>query len=181
MPPDTDNGAVQSPDQRAAQRSSGTVTRASRIRAAAAAVVIAAGVLAALFGIHIWTGNSGKSRLETACASLLNVLSPPGSTFEQMSASLSAGDSVARMSYSVNTPDGTSKRTIILCAFDGTSAYGPLPKLVAVAINGHQLGPARLAFLNRFWLPSEEATAALPSGASTPPAQSQTTDKKTSG
>jgi hypothetical protein len=128
--------------------------------------------LATLFGLHLWKAATGKTRLETACASILGVVNPPGSTFEPMGGNLSTGDTVARLLYVINSPEGASKRAIILCAFDASSIYGQAPKLVAVSVNGNQFGPARIAFLNRFWLPSEEAAAALPSGPPSAPAQS---------
>ena len=137
----------------------------------AAAVVLTG---AAPFAFRELTTAGSARHLETACASILNVVNPEGSTFERIAANASAGDTVMRLLYTVTTPDGQAKRTVILCAFDGTPRYGSTPSLTAVSLNGRQLGPARLAFLNRFWLPSLEATAALPSADPTAPRQTQT-------
>jgi hypothetical protein len=156
-------------------KNKGVVATATKGGARSRVLPIALGgiaALAALFGLQLWNAATGKTRLETACASILSVVNPPGSTFEAIGGNLSSGNTVARLLYVINRPGGDSKRAIILCAFDSTSIYGQAPKLVAVSVNGSQLGPARIAFLNRFWLPSEEAAAALPSGPPSAPAQS---------
>jgi hypothetical protein len=139
----------------------------------------ATALLAVAYALKVWSGQGRQGRVETACSSILNVINPEGSTFEQLGSSLSAGGSVARMLYTITDTDGRSKRAIILCAFDAAASFAQPAKLIAVSVNGQQLGPARLSFLNRFWLPSKEASAGLPSGAPAPPAQSQSSDKKT--
>jgi hypothetical protein len=80
---------------------------------------------------------------------------------------------VVRMLYAVSQPSGGTKRMVILCAFDPSTVPGRVPAVSAVSVNGRQLGPARLTFLNRFWLPSEEAAASLPAGGPALPAQSR--------
>lgn len=147
-----------------------TPSRARRISLQLAVFGVA--TLAALLAMQAVNTATSRGKLETACASILNVVNPPGSTFEAMGGNLSTGDTVARLLYVINSPDGASKRAIILCAFDSAPVYGQAPRLVAVSVNGNQLGPARLAFLNRFWLPSEEAAMALPSGPPATAAQS---------
>lgn len=144
---------------------------ADKIRTSFNLAIIVGGGLVTLFAIHALSTSRATSRLETACASILNVVNPHGSTFEKHSTSLSAGDRVVRMLYSVNLPDGQAKRVIILCAVDNRSMPDGLPPLAAVSLNGHQLGPARLSFLNRFWLRSDEASVGLPAGTAAPPAQ----------
>lgn len=134
------------------------------------AASLAAG--ATVFGLQALNSTGGKGRLETACASILNVLNPVGSTFERNGSSLNAGDTVVRMLYSVNQPSGDAKRVVVLCAFDTANTLRGVPQLTAASVNGHQLGPARLTFLNRFWLPSEEAAVSLPAGKPAQPAQS---------
>ena len=124
--------------------------------------VKAAAVTAGVCAVYLLTGQRSASRMETACASILNVVNPSGSTFEREDAGKETSDRVVRLLYNVNEPGGHAKRVIILCAFDGRALSGPVPPLVAVALNGRQLGPARLAFLNRFWLKSEQAQTALP-------------------
>jgi len=121
--------------------------------------------LMATYAVLSLSNSSGRDRLQTACASLLNVLNPPGSTFERVGANMSASDTVARLLYVINRPGAGPSRAVILCAFEDVPVYGQHPKLVAVSLNGLQLGPARLSFLNRFWLQSVESAAALPSGA----------------
>ncbi len=150
-------------------------------RSRMAVLLSATTAIAVVYAFQSWSARSGNGRLETACASILNVLNPEGSTFEQLGSNLSAGGLVARMLYTVTTAEGRSKRAIILCAFDGNSSFAASPKLVAVSVNGQQLGAARLTFLNRFWLPSEQASAGLPENGPASPAQSQTTEKRTSG
>ena len=127
----------------------------------------------ALFVFRELTTAGGARHLEIACASILNVVNPEGSTFERVAATASAGDTVMRLLYTVTTPDGQPKRTVILCAFEGAPRYGAAPAVTSVSLNGRQLGPARLAFLNRFWLPSREAAAALPSPDPASPRQTQ--------
>ncbi|MEQ1577013.1 MAG: hypothetical protein ABL894_05105 [Hyphomicrobium sp.] len=127
--------------------------------------VFAATAFAVLSASQMVNASSSRTRVETACASILNVVNSQGSTFERHGSSLSAGDQVVRMLYTVRSPGGQAKKVVILCAFDGTSLTDINPRLSAVSINGRAMGPARLVFLNRFWLRSHEATAALPSGA----------------
>ena len=147
-------------------------------------LVMAAGAASAVVVIHFterfWMG-SAKSTVETACSSILNVINPDGSTFERHGATLSGGDAVARMLYSVIQPDGQAKKSVILCAFDRGSLSSSAPTLIAASVNGRQLGPARLTFLNRFWLPSQEAAAALPAPGQSRPSQTRVKEKNGSG
>jgi hypothetical protein len=124
-----------------------------------------AAVLFGLAAVYFMTGQRATSRMETACASVLNVVHPEGSTFERHGSDSNGSDRVVRLLYAVKLPDGATKQVIILCAFDDHAITAQLPPLVAVALNGHQLGPARLSFLNRFWLHSVEAQADLPATA----------------
>ncbi len=136
---------------------------------------VAAGAAGLAAAAYFMNGYGSASRMETACASILNVVNPQGSTFERHVAGNAGANGVVRLLYGVHAPDGQQKRVIILCAFDATALTSNVPPLVAVALNGHQLGPARLAFLNRFWLHSAEAQAALPSAtAATYTAKSET-------
>jgi hypothetical protein len=127
---------------------------------------------AALFAFQFFYTSGAQVRLETACSSILNVVNPEGSTFVRHGSSLSGGDTVVRMLYAVSQPSGGTKCMVILCAFDPSNVASRVPSLSAVSVNGRHLGPARLTFLNRFWLPSEEAAASLPAGGSVLPAQS---------
>ena len=172
MPLDAGGPSLQDPNAKGARpHVVDGAGRSSWLRTAAVLALGAVAAFATLFIVQTFHAGSTKSRLETACASILNVVNPQGSTFERNGSSLSINDQVVRMLYSVTNPEGQGKRIVILCAFEGGSMSVSLPKLAAVSLNGHQLGPARLAFLNRFWLRSEEATAALPSGEPTTPAQ----------
>jgi len=139
--------------------------------------------LAGVLGINQINASGTRSRHESACASVLNVVNPAGSTFERHSAGLGADDATVRLHYTVRLPDGRDRRTVILCAFETSTSYAVTPRLVAVTVNGQALGPARLAFLNRFWLPSDAAAAELPTGdPSSPPSRTgETVRPKTVG
>lgn len=171
MPVETNEPQLTDPDAVKAASVADEIARANKVRTSVNLAITVGAGLAALLAFQSLSTSRTASRLETACASILNVVNPHGSTFEKHGSSLSAGDQVVRMLYSVNLPDGPAKRVIILCAFDNRTMSGGLPPLAAVSLNGHQLGPARLSFLNRFWLRSDEASAGLPAGAATPPAQ----------
>lgn len=146
--------------------------------------IMAAGAASAVAVIYLtertWTG-SAKTTVETACSSILNVINPEGSTFARHGATLSGGDAVVRMLYSVTQPGGAAKKIVILCAFDRGSLTSSAPTLIAASVNGRQLGPARLTFLNRFWLPSQDAAAALPAPGQGRPSQTRVKDGNVSG
>ena len=175
MGPSTPNPADNLPETAVAEKlSSATVQHGTRKNGFIVIATIAA-ACAASFAFQYFNTSGANAQLEMACASILNVVNPEGSTFERHGSSISGSDTVVRMLYAVSQPSGETKRMVILCAFDPSHGPGRVPMLSAVSVNGRQLGPARLTFLNRFWLPSEEAAVSLPAGGPPQPAQSGTT------
>ena len=109
-----------------------------------------AALFAAIAGGVAWYSMS--DRLEEACSSVLEVINPKGATFDRLFSDVNSGSRTVRMLFNVVRPGETVRRSVIVCSFaPGTVLASIKPGLVAASIDGHTIGPARLAFLNRFW------------------------------
>lgn len=95
------------------------------------------------------------------CRSILAVLNP-ATTDLDISSSMRIGDANAVViSYVARPATGLAKSRKLVCAFkDKGGAFNRSRELVSVTSDGSPLGPARLRFLQRFWVGSSEAEAA---------------------
>ena len=72
----------------------------------------------------VWVLTSQFNRqLSETCGSILTVVNPEGSSFEQLSSDVNSRKGVVRMLYSINRPgEANGRRSVIICAF-GMSGY----------------------------------------------------------
>jgi hypothetical protein len=102
----------------------------------------------------------------TACQSLLVLLNPEGSTFEVTWTQPPGAEGAAKVLYTVYPPHAKARRRILACTFERPEAGDRnAMRLLAVASDGQQLGPARVALLNRFWMRSQQARRPPPASA----------------
>ncbi len=113
----------------------------------AAAAFVASAIAAGL-------GYQTDRRLEAACGSILTVVNPEGASFDRLSSDVNSSKGVVRMLYGINRlGENSARRSVIVCTFgSGTVLASINPELIAASVDGKTIGPARIAFLNRFWL-----------------------------
>ncbi|MBA4171359.1 MAG: hypothetical protein C0511_01555 [Hyphomicrobium sp.] len=95
------------------------------------------------------------------CRSILAVINP-ASTALEITSTLRIGDANAVViTYVARPQTGLPKGRKLVCSFkDSGGTFRRSRDLVAVTSDGGPLGPARMRFLQRFWVGSIEAEAA---------------------
>lgn len=95
------------------------------------------------------------------CRSIIMVINPASTTID-ITSTLRIGEANAvAISYIARPDSGLPRPRKIVCSFeDRGGAYRRSRELVGVTSDGMPLGPARLRFINRFWIGSREAEAA---------------------
>jgi hypothetical protein len=102
-----------------------------------------------------------EERARRTCHSIIAVINPPTTTIE-LTSTLRMGDANAIViSYVARPASGLPRRRNLVCSFqDYAAAAGKTRYLTGVTSDGTALGPARLRFLQRFWVGSRDAETA---------------------
>ena len=111
--------------------------------------------LAVTLAAIVHADSSSQAR---ACRSILLVLNPAGSELQVLSSNPTSTGQGVVLSYSSTPPGQRQRNRQLMCVF-GRNRLGP-DDLLVLSSDGRVLGPARLAFIKRFWLVSREAREA---------------------
>lgn len=145
------SSAARSPGQGVAQR--WTRVRSGVLRLVA--VVAVAAATGTVWGPAVGAPGDRKGRI---CRSLLLVLNPPQARLTIESSRGIGFDDGVTLIYDADVPGDRRRLRRLTCAF--AKPRSSRPELIAVSSDGRSLGPARLAFLKRFWLASPDAARA---------------------
>lgn len=150
------------------RRTGGTMSR--MLKFPRSALARAAIVLLAL-PVLIWAGRfamaqsltlSGQDeRSVRVCRSIIAVINPATSDLD-VTSTLRIGEANAiAISYVSRPATGLPRSRKLVCSFkDQGGTFNKTRELVNVVADGAQLGPARLRFLQRYWIGSREADEA---------------------
>lgn len=144
----------------AGNRAATAVARALSIQLAAqlAAVV---GPATGPASAQVLAAGNLEEQANRTCRSILAVVNP-ASTGIDITSTLRIGEANAvAISYVARPATGLPRSRKLVCSFsDKGGTFRRSRELVGVTSDGVQLGPARMRFLNRFWIGSRDADAA---------------------
>ncbi len=108
-----------------------------------------------------FTSSGQDERAVRACRSIIAVINP-ASTDLDVTSTLRIGEANAvAISYVSRPKTGLPRSRKLVCSFkDKGGTFNKTRDLVNVVADGAQLGPARLRFLQRFWIGSRDADEA---------------------
>lgn len=141
---------------RHASRPDGAETSIVRGVMALAAIAIGTAAAAQTFSL-----SSLEDRAVRSCRSIIAVVNPAASSLD-ITTTLRIGEANAiAISYVAKPASGLPKSRKLVCSFkDKGGTFNRSRELVNVVVDGTQLGPARMRFLQRFWLGSRDADEA---------------------
>lgn len=103
--------------------------------------------------------NSGQDeRAVRTCRSIIAVINPKSTELDVTSTMRIGEANAVAIAYISRPATGLPRSRKLVCSFkDAGGTFKRTRELVNVVADGSQLGPARLRFLQRFWIGSREA------------------------
>ena len=141
---------------RHASRPDGTDTW--MLRGGMAFVAVAVGTAAVAQNYSL---SSLEDRAVRTCRSIIAVVNPAAASLD-VTTTLRIGEANAiAISYVSKPAAGLPRSRKLVCSFkDKGNTFNRSRELVNVVVDGTQLGPARMRFLQRFWIGSRDADEA---------------------
>lgn len=133
------------------------------VYARAAIVLIALAVVAwaARLAVAQSPLSGGDERAVRSCRSIIAVINPATTDIDVTSTLRINEANAIAISYVSRPATGLPRSRKLVCSFkDKGGTFNKTRELVNVVADGAQLGPARLRFLQRFWIGSREADEA---------------------
>lgn len=133
--------------------------RSAYARAAIVLLALPVVVWAAKLAVAQTFSRSGQDeRAVRACRSIIAVINP-ATTNVDVTSTMRIGEANAiAISYVSRPATGLPRSRKLVCSFrDAGGTFNKTRELVNVVADGSQLGPARLRFLQRYWIGTREA------------------------
>lgn len=155
---DTDSATDPGRARHADAQAGGPAGAVTPRRGAALTNLVLASCLAVALGPPVVPAAAGSEQQARVCRSLLLVLNPRDARITIASSRSVGFDDGVTLTYDAEVPGQRPRLRRLTCAF--ARSQSSMPELIAVSSDGRSLGPARLAFLKRFWLNSQDAAKA---------------------
>ncbi len=128
------------------------------LRGGMAFVAVAVGTAAVAQNYSL---SSLEDRAVRTCRSIIAVVNPAAASLD-VTTTLRIGEANAiAISYVSKPAAGLPRSRKLVCSFkDKGNTFNRSRELVNVVVDGTQLGPARMRFLQRFWIGSRDADEA---------------------